>query len=119
MTAAILHDVVEDTDITVEDVKQSFGQQVALYVDALTISDTQDVSQSFDRTAELGIEALSIRAADLIQNSYYYHLAPIEMQGKLKSKFTHFLEAYSSQHAKYLADELREAYRNNVKNLSD
>ena len=40
VTAAILHDVVEDADITVEDVKQSFGQQVALYVDALTISDT-------------------------------------------------------------------------------
>ena len=40
MTAAILHDVVEDADITVEDVEQGFGQQVALYVDALTISDT-------------------------------------------------------------------------------
>lgn len=39
-TAAILHDVVEDADITVEDVEQGFGQQVALYVDALNISDT-------------------------------------------------------------------------------
>lgn len=41
------------------------------------------------------------------------------MQGKLKCKFTYFLEAYSNQLAKSLADELREAYHNNVKNLSD
>lgn len=38
--AAVLHDVVEDTDITIDDVEQSFGHQVAVYVDALTVSDT-------------------------------------------------------------------------------
>lgn len=41
--AAILHDVVEDTDITVADVKREFGQQVARYVESLTIPDYQDV----------------------------------------------------------------------------
>ena len=41
--AAVLHDVVEDTDITIDDVEQSFGHQVAVYVDALTVSDTQDI----------------------------------------------------------------------------
>jgi len=56
--AAVLHDVVEDTDITIDDVGQSFGHQVAVYVDALTVSDTQDIMQSFARTAELGSEAL-------------------------------------------------------------
>ena len=35
--AAILHDVVEDTDVTIEEIKRKFGQQVAQYVDVLTL----------------------------------------------------------------------------------
>lgn len=117
VTAAVLHDVVEDTDITIDDVEQSFGRQVALYVDALTVSDVQDIMQSFARTAELGSDVLSIRAADLIQNSCYYHLAPIVMQKNLKSKFIYFIETYSNQLTDSLADELRSAHLANVKSL--
>jgi GTP pyrophosphokinase len=34
--AALLHDVVEDTDITTQDIKEKFGQQVAELVDGVT-----------------------------------------------------------------------------------
>ena len=34
--AALLHDVVEDTDISTEDIKEKFGQQVAELVDGVT-----------------------------------------------------------------------------------
>ena len=34
--AALLHDVVEDTDTTLEDIKKSFGQDVAMLVDGVT-----------------------------------------------------------------------------------
>ncbi len=34
--AALLHDVVEDTDISTDDIKQKFGQQVAELVDGVT-----------------------------------------------------------------------------------
>ena len=34
--AALLHDVVEDTDYTVEDIEQRFGTKIASIVDGLT-----------------------------------------------------------------------------------
>jgi hypothetical protein len=115
--AAVLHDVVEDTDITIDDVGQSFGHQVAVYVDALTVSDTQDIIQSFARTAELGSEALSIRAADLIQNSYYYHLASTDMQKRLRDKFVYFMELSGELLDEALVSELSKAYRRNVETI--
>ncbi len=115
--AAVLHDVVEDTDITIDDVEQSFGHQVAVYVDALTVSDTQDIMQSFARTAELGSEALSIRAADLIQNSYYYHLASTDMQKRLRDKFVYFMELSGELLDEALVSELSETYRRNVETI--
>ncbi|WP_082386459.1 HD domain-containing protein [Rossellomorea vietnamensis] len=36
LIAALLHDVVEDTDCSLEDIKNKFGPQVALIVDGLT-----------------------------------------------------------------------------------
>ena len=33
---ALLHDVVEDTDVTLEDIRSKFGDKVALIVDGLT-----------------------------------------------------------------------------------
>ena len=115
--AAVLHDVVEDTDITIDDVEQSFGHQVAVYVDALTVSDTQDIMQSFARTAELGSEALSIRAADHIQNSYYYHLASTDMQKRLRDKFVYFMELSGELLDEALVSELSKAYRRNVETI--
>lgn len=36
LAAGFLHDVVEDTDVTVEDIKQRFGEDVSFLVDSLT-----------------------------------------------------------------------------------
>lgn len=117
--AGILHDVVEDTDVTLDEIEENFGQVVKEYVDALTLSDVQDIYQSFAQCAELGEAALSIRAADLIQNSYYYHLAPIEMQKTLKAKFTRFLHDYKDKIDVSIQSELQRAYSKNVIILPD
>ena len=115
--AAILHDVVEDTDVTIEEIKRKFGQQVAQYVDVLTISNVQDFKQSFIHTTKLGSDVLSIRAADLIQNSYYYHLAPVGAQKQLRDKYEFFMKLSNRVLNESLSNELRKAYEKNVKIL--
>lgn len=117
VVAGALHDVVEDTAVTIEDVTIHFGEKVALYVDALTLSESQNIDESFKRCAELGSDVLSIRAADLIKNSYYYHLASREMQKTLKEKYTRFLNMYGEQITESLRGKLYEIYELNVKSL--
>ncbi len=52
IAAALLHDVVEDTDITVEDIERDFGPKIASLIDGLTkISGTYDKENS-SRQAE-------------------------------------------------------------------
>jgi GTP pyrophosphokinase len=56
ISAALLHDVVEDTDYTTEDIKNLFGDKIASLVDGLTkiktVLDNEDKSHSTDISSE-------------------------------------------------------------------
>lgn len=53
ITAALLHDVVEDTDYTLENVERDFGQKIASIIDGLTkISGTYNKTDSSSMQAE-------------------------------------------------------------------
>ena len=74
--AAILHDVVEDTSVTLDDIWNYFGGQVGLLVSHLTdISKPEDgnraTRKAMDRkhTADSSPEAKTIKLADLIDNT--------------------------------------------------
>ena len=77
IAAAYLHDVVEDTNVTLDTITGMFGSVVASLVDDLT-----DVSCSYDgnratrksidaqHTADASADAQFIKCADIIDNAY-------------------------------------------------
>ena len=76
LAAAWLHDVVEDTGVTIELIQKEFGQKVASHVADLTdISLPQDGNRSVRKaldllhTANASPESKTIKLADLIDNS--------------------------------------------------
>lgn len=76
VAAAWLHDVVEDTGVTLTDIHMNFGPEVAVLVGWLTdVSKPEDGNRSrrkaMDRehTAQAPAEAQTVKLADLISNS--------------------------------------------------
>ena len=74
--AALLHDVVEDTKVTLDQVCDAFGEIVATYVEQLTdVSKPEDGNRAARKaldlahTAKASPEAKTIKLADLISNS--------------------------------------------------
>ena len=76
IAAALLHDVVEDTDVTFREIKDNFGSTVADYVHYCTnVSEKDDGNRKFRKKMDadhfaLGpAESQTIKVADLIHNS--------------------------------------------------
>tara|TARA_A100001037_G_C15064121_1_gene596178 strand:- start:588 stop:1088 length:501 start_codon:yes stop_codon:yes gene_type:complete len=76
LAAALLHDVVEDTDVTLEEVRSAFGDDVASLVDDLTdVSKPEDGNRKHrkamdrDHSARSSARAQTVKLADLISNS--------------------------------------------------
>jgi (p)ppGpp synthase/HD superfamily hydrolase len=73
IAAALLHDIVEDSDVTVETVRSRFGDPVADYVDVMTdTAEVRDYERRKDihrrRVAAAGPQAAAIFAADKLNN---------------------------------------------------
>jgi (p)ppGpp synthase/HD superfamily hydrolase len=73
MAAGLLHDVVEDSELTVEDLRRTFGDRISGLVGAL--SDDESIEpyrerkvEHRERVAAAGTEALAIYAADKLFN---------------------------------------------------
>ena len=74
--AAFLHDVVEDTDYTIEDIRENFGSDVAFLVAAVTKQkkDTYETSKQVDNFKQMldsvhyDIRALLLKLADRLHN---------------------------------------------------
>ena len=74
--AAFLHDVVEDTDYTVEDIRETFGDEIAFLVDVLTKQKKDEYveSKQIDNfrkmldSVQYDVRAILVKIADRLHN---------------------------------------------------
>lgn len=75
--AGFLHDVIEDSAVGIENMKENFGDEVAVIVSACTYNRSiqdkvKQYKDAMKRAATIGKDALVLMAAYLIQNEPYY-----------------------------------------------
>ncbi len=93
--SALLHDTVEDTDVTLEDVEKMFGEKVAKIIDGLTkideISDTNSTAQSATLkkvilTLSDDVRVILVKLADRLHNLRTMDIMPKEKQLRIASE---------------------------------
>lgn len=126
--AGVLHDIVEDTDTLIDEIRSLYGKQVADIVDACTFDvlnhDYSDrlskAKASIDKAVENGIDALLVKAADFIDNANYYQKVDNnELKVYLKAKFEYFMkESKDLLNKTEIWELLQSTYSSNVKSLT-
>ena len=95
IVCALLHDVVEDTDMTLEDIEREFGKKVAMIIDGLTkISGVFDTNSSLQAenfrkmllTLADDVRVILIKLADRLHNMRTMEFMPRDKQLKLSSE---------------------------------
>lgn len=69
ITVALLHDVVEDSETTVDDIYEAFGPEVALQVELLTHKPGVGYADYISRIAQRGGIALAVKLQDNADNA--------------------------------------------------
>lgn len=77
VVAAWLHDVVEDTDVTLADLERTFPPEVIVAVDALTRRSGETPADYYARVRQVPL-ALTVKLADLADNSDPQRLAQLD-----------------------------------------
>lgn len=85
---ALLHDVVEDTKVSLSTIRTEFGPMIAEAVDAISKRDGEDQEGYLDRVAANPL-AKAVKIADLNDNSDPVRLAQLDQltQARLSQKY--------------------------------
>jgi len=96
ITAALLHDVVEDTEYTLVDIEQLFGETIARIVDGLTkishVKKEKDVSMQAENFRKMlltlhdDVRVILIKIADRLHNMQTMEGMPLKNQLKTSSE---------------------------------
>ena len=94
IVAALLHDVVEDTDITLNDIRKEFGEKIAVIVDGLTkLDETEDIespqAENFKKilgTLIIDVRIVLIKMADRMHNMRTLGSMPQHKQLKIAAE---------------------------------
>ena len=100
VTAALLHDVVEDTDTTTLDIYHMFGSEVATIVDRLTDPEMKGTRKtrkdaSRERIANSGDIVQTIKLADMLHNLSDVNALPPKFAKLYKAEKTEALRDFT------------------------
>jgi hypothetical protein len=74
IAAALLHDVVEDTQTTLKEIKDSFGNDIGKLVDGMTMWKGSETYETYIKRVSRGPEPLRmIKCADVLDNLRSWH----------------------------------------------
>lgn len=73
LAAAALHDTVEDTDVTIDDIRKEFGDRIASFVQAESVGDDEGTwherkRKAIDRISKASHEAKIVAMGDKLSN---------------------------------------------------
>jgi len=93
IVAAVLHDTIEDTDTTREEIDRLFGEQIGKLVDGLTKIDKLDLVSKQARQGENfrklllavaeDVRVLLVKLADRLHNMRTLHFVPLEKRARI------------------------------------
>ena len=94
ITCALLHDVVEDTEYTLDDIRQLFGDKVAIVIDGLTKLDNVENAESLQaenfkkiiNTLSHDVRVVLVKLADRLHNMRTLGSMPPHKQLKIASE---------------------------------
>lgn len=91
---ALLHDIVEDTDVSIGYIQNEFGHDVADAVYAITKNPREDLKSYMERV-RMNIVARDVKLADVLDNSDPERLArlPIDEHRRLRKKYEETFQA--------------------------
>lgn len=90
VAVAWLHDVVEDTDVSLVEIRQAFGQQIAAGVDAMTRRGAEEPEAYYARVRADEL-ALAVKRADIADNTDPARVALLDQAtaARLAGKYRH------------------------------
>ncbi len=111
--SAILHDLIEDTDVCYKDIKDKFGKEIADIVNAVSFNPNIDdkieqTKEVFTRIKKQGYKAIIVKCSDLFCNMPFIAFSNKDEQVHyLKTKYSMFIEMFGKELTK---EKIYQAY---------
>lgn len=119
IAAALLHDVLEKTALTLNDIERDFGTRVSSLVDAVTNRPGDDTRNSVARAEAAGKDAILLRLCDRLDAARRAHKRPEENREKYIEAIRQHHLAMARRHFPEFSAELNKAIRNATNRSSE